>query len=99
MPPTRNAIDSTLAGWSGGKHPMTGWIEPYSCKCTNGTEAECNSGQSCFWFSHGCTIQCDKCDGKHATSKCPYFKQARDKHKDAWDAYAGDEGAGGGRRW
>ena len=53
MPPTRNSIDSELPAWSGGKHPMTGWIEPYNCGCTNGT-SECNSGQSCFWFSQGC---------------------------------------------
>ena len=62
MPPTRNAIDSVLPAWSGGKHPPTGWIEPYSCKCTNGT-GECNSGQSCFYFSQGCTIGCSRCDG------------------------------------
>jgi hypothetical protein len=23
----------------------------------------CESGQSCFWFSQGCTIGCDECDG------------------------------------
>ena len=63
MPPPRNAIDSELPAWSHGKHPMTGWIEPYNCRCTNGTESECNSGQSCFWFSQGCTIGCEKCDG------------------------------------
>ena len=28
MPPSRNAIDSTLPGWMHGKHPETGWIEP-----------------------------------------------------------------------
>ena len=43
---------------------MTGWIEPYNCRCTNGTDAECNSGQSCFWFSQGCTIGCAACDGQ-----------------------------------
>ena len=64
MPPTRNAIDSTLPGWSDGKHPETGWIEPYDCACTNGTEAACNSGQSCFWFSQGCTVGCKTCDGQ-----------------------------------
>ena len=64
MPPSRNAIDSELAPWAHGKHPMTGWIEPYNCNCTNGTEAECNSGQSCFWFSQGCTIGCAECDGQ-----------------------------------
>ena len=63
MPPTRNAIDSTLPAWSNGKHPMTGWIEPYNCACTNGTEAACESGQSCFWFSQGVSVGCKKADG------------------------------------
>ena len=44
--------------------PNTGWIEPYNCACTNGTEASCNNGQSCFWFSQGCTGFCEKCDGQ-----------------------------------
>jgi len=66
MPPSRNAIDSELPAWSGGKHPNTGWIEPYNCACTNSTEAECNNGQSCFWFSQGCTIGCAECDGQGA---------------------------------
>lgn len=37
MPPSRNAVDG-LAGtpWSGGKHPDTGWIMPYSGYCNNG---------------------------------------------------------------
>ena len=62
MPPSRNSIDSTLPAWEGGKYPPTGWIEPYTCKCTNGSDV-CNSGQSCFWFSQGCTIGCSECDG------------------------------------
>ena len=32
------------------------------CSCSNGTEA-CDVGQSCFWFSSGCTIGCETCDG------------------------------------
>jgi len=71
MPPSRNAIDSETPAWSNGKHPMTGWIEPYSCKCINGTESECNSGQACFWFSQGCTIGCSACDGDG--SRIPNF--------------------------
>lgn len=63
MPPTRNAIDSETAAWSNGQHPMTGTIEPYNCRCTNASEPECNSGQSCFWFSQGCSIGCSACDG------------------------------------
>ena len=65
MPAPRNAIDGTLPAWSNGKHPMTGWIEPYNCSCTNGTEP-CANGQSCFWFSQGCTIGCSACDGDGA---------------------------------
>lgn len=38
MPPARNAIDSETPAWSHGKHPPTGFIEPYTCACTNGTE-------------------------------------------------------------
>ena len=66
MPPSRNAIDAELTSWSNGKHPDTGFIEPYSCSCVNGTEAECNSGQGCFWFSQGCSIGCPHCDGNGA---------------------------------
>jgi len=35
---------------------------PFGCDCSNGTSL-CASGQSCFWFSQGCTIGCEKCDG------------------------------------
>ena len=62
MPPSRNSIDATLPAWRDGRHPPTGWIEPYTCNCTNGTDA-CSNGQSCFWFSQGCTIGCAACDG------------------------------------
>jgi hypothetical protein len=24
-----------------------------------------SNGQACYWFSNGCTIGCDECDGKH----------------------------------
>jgi len=30
---------------------------------------------------------CDKCDGPHPTDKCPFFKKAREDHKDAWANY------------
>ena len=33
--------------------------------------------------SSGGVEKCDKCDGKHATDKCPWFKKAREKHPDA----------------
>lgn len=36
-----------------------------------------SNGQSCFWFSHGCTIFCDECDGVTARGKdtCPQKKK------------------------
>jgi len=62
MPPARNSVDADLPAWSHGKNPPTGLIEPYSCKCKNST-SECSSGQSCFWFSQGCSVGCDACTG------------------------------------
>ena len=34
----------------------------WGCNCANGTEP-CDVGQSCFWFSDGCSIGCKTCDG------------------------------------
>jgi len=62
-PKPRNAIDSLLPEWSGGKSPYV-W-QPFGeapCACTNGTEA-CESAQTCLWFSVGCSIGCKACDG------------------------------------
>ena len=33
--------------------------------------------------SGGKAEKCDKCDGKHSTEACPWFKKPRDKHPDA----------------
>jgi hypothetical protein len=35
----------------------------------------------------GSPVLCDKCDGPHATDCCPFFKKAREDHKDAWAHY------------
>ena len=61
MPNPRNSIDNEEEAWANGAHPSTGWIEPYDCLCTNGTEI-CNNAQACFWFSQGCSIGCNECD-------------------------------------
>ena len=64
-PKPRNAIDSLLPEWSGGKSPYV-W-QPYGdppCGCTNGTDGSaCESAQTCLWFSVGCSIGCKECDG------------------------------------
>jgi lytic starch monooxygenase len=69
VPPPRNSVDRSLPDWRGGKHtpsspnaPGMPTIEPFGCDCVNGTEA-CESAQSCFWFSNGCTIGCSHCTG------------------------------------
>lgn len=35
----------------------------WGCNCMNGTNGICDVAQSCFWFSQGCTIGCETCDG------------------------------------
>jgi len=34
-------------------------------------------------------VRCEKCDEAHETEMCPYFKQPREKHTDAWQNYSG----------
>ena len=38
------------------------WACQEGCSCSNGTDA-CDVGQSCFWFTSGSTIGCEKPDG------------------------------------
>jgi len=78
MPPARNSIDAEDPRWAGGKHPETGTIQPYNCHCTNGTDL-CDNGQSCFWFSNGCTPGCKACDGNG--NRYPNFDHCPDEEK------------------
>merc|ERR1712216_299079 len=62
-PKPRNAIDSELPEWHGGKAPYV-W-QPHGnvpCACRNGTDV-CDSAQTCLWMSVGGTIGCKECDG------------------------------------
>ena len=61
-PAPRNSVDRSLPEWAGGKFTPSGTLEPFGCNCTNGT-SPCESAQSCFWFSNGCTIGCKACTG------------------------------------
>ena len=75
-PKPRNAIDSLLPEWSGGKSPYV-W-QPYGappCGCTNGTDGStCDSAQTCLWFSVGCSIGCKECDGGDTGGANPNVK-------------------------
>jgi hypothetical protein len=55
----------TKPGKPDSQHPSgcipTG-TDGWGCNCANGTEP-CDVGQSCLWFSDGCSIGCEKCDG------------------------------------
>merc|ERR1712072_550466 len=65
QPPPRNAVDKSLAPWNGSM-PKS-WnhhVDSYICPVASGDHIDglsLSNGQSCFWFSHGCTIHCDKC--------------------------------------
>lgn len=69
-PRPRNAIDSSLAPWNGGipKPYNTQPFDPW-CPFPSATGDQSNSnisganGQACFYFSNGCTIGCEVCDG------------------------------------
>jgi len=78
MPPARNSIDAEDSRWANGQHPETGSIEPYNCDCSNGTDT-CNNGQSCFWFSNGCTPGCKACDGNG--NRYPNYDHCSDEEK------------------
>lgn len=71
QPPPRNAVDRDLAPWNGPvpsdyDHHVDAFICPMAAGVGGMANLSLANGQSCFWFSHGCTIFCDKCDGKTA---------------------------------
>ena len=67
FPPPRNAVDSDEAPWSGGVPipvPFQPWCPfPSSTEAGNAQNLSASNGQACFWFSNGCAIGCEKCDG------------------------------------
>lgn len=74
-PPPRNAIDKDLPLWANGSFPQTNGqpgctqdMQVCGCWCDNGT-SPCASGQSCYWFSQGCTIGCDTCSSAPMASR------------------------------
>jgi len=81
-PPPRQSVDRNLAPWNGpvpedppSVESMTGWC-PVPAR--DGTISGQN-GQACFWFSNGCSIGCDICDGTSRgpipNSKDPFWRR------------------------
>ena len=71
-PSPRNAVDRTLPMFSNGSWPAS---QTDGCICAD-PKGGCpgygagtaqwrygGGGQACLWFSQGCTIGCDACDG------------------------------------
>ena len=84
QPPPRNAVDKDLAPWK--YDAPASWdhhVDSYICPVAKGNGTidalSLRNGQSCFYFSHGCTIHCDRCDGKTARfgSTCGNEKTAK----------------------
>ena len=78
FPRPRNAIDGQLAAWTNWSYPCEGNAKGGDCAITfakgagtcpmsaySGQENHLNAsnGQSCYWFSNGCTVGCGVCDG------------------------------------
>jgi len=78
FPQPRNAVDRDLAPWNGLMNPS--WDHHVDTPICPHSDADGNltlaNGQSCFWYSHGCTIFCDECDGVTARDRntCPNKK-------------------------
>ena len=69
FPPPRNAIDADMAPWNGSV-PTLPINTMFRCPSPSAEAAGTNphnltfkQGQACFWFSNGCDLSCDECDG------------------------------------
>eukprot|EP00964_Phaeocystis_antarctica_P099999 scaffold65733_cov60-Phaeocystis_antarctica.AAC.3 len=66
IPKPRNAIDSDEQPWGGAvPHPLPfePWCPIPSKAAVDDRNLTGSNGQACFWFSNGCAIGCDSCDG------------------------------------
>ena len=68
VPAPRNAVDSDEKPWGGSvPHPLP--FEPWcpipslAAAGVDDRNLTGSNGQACFWFSNGCAIGCDACDG------------------------------------
>merc|ERR1740117_444564 len=77
-PEPRNAIDSEMKPWGGGvPHPLPfePWcpIPSHAAAGKDDRNLTGSNGQACFWFSNGCGIGCNECDGS-TRGPVPSFK-------------------------
>ena len=65
-----NAVDGDIPPWSGpvpttklGGLPFQGWCPFPDANSSHPLNLTGANGQACFYFSNGCSIGCDVCDG------------------------------------
>eukprot|EP00041_Stephanoeca_diplocostata_P039847 m.1638000 g.1638000 ORF g.1638000 m.1638000 type:complete len:400 (-) comp26550_c0_seq1:266-1465(-) len=88
FPPPRNGIDGKIAPWNGSVPvpvPFDAWCAIPSHEHSGQLSGE--NGQACFWFSNGCTIGCEKCDGntRGPVPKFQYVGNASDPPSWGWE--------------
>jgi len=67
-PKPREAIDGSIAPWNGSVPNPVPFTTPNWCASPTAASKDPrhlggSNGQACFWFSNGCDIGCDTCDG------------------------------------
>ena len=74
FPRPRNALDDALEPWKSWSYPRdpihfssdgksSAGACPIPAKAGGVPNTLRSNGQACYWFSNGCTIGCDSCDG------------------------------------
>lgn len=78
--PRLGAPDGSWRSAEAERRPML----PYGCTMVDSASAATRYSSSDSSTPRSTArLKCDKCDGKHATGSCPYFKKDRDNHPDA----------------
>jgi len=76
QPPSRNAIDGRVAPWNGSvpsSVPFMFWCAAADADAADARKVSGRNGQACFWFSNGCDISCEECDGTSGQLVHPKF--------------------------
>mmetsp|Transcript_99003 Transcript_99003/g.154770 ORF Transcript_99003/g.154770 Transcript_99003/m.154770 type:complete len:412 (-) Transcript_99003:100-1335(-) len=89
IPPPREAIDANEKPWAG-RVPQPIPFEPW-CPFPSHEAAHKDSrnisganGEACFWFSNGCAIGCDACDGS-TRGPVPHFECVKGQDESSCD--------------
>ena len=76
QPPSRNAVDRAVAPWNGTVPetvPFMFWCASADANSGDPRKVSGANGQACFWFSNGCDISCEECDGSSGQVIHPRF--------------------------